>query len=92
MSLYLSYYLLIYFILQQTVHVERESLVSLTQESLEKDDGIARLEAAVTELYKALLAGRDNGMLLIDLVEMELSRNISRYGCHNGKIGRIPLV
>ena len=41
--------------------MSRESLKILTQESLEKDDGIANLEMAVAELYKALLAGRDNG-------------------------------
>ena len=44
------------------MQVDRQSLVSLTQESLEKDEGIARLELAVTELYKALLASKDNGM------------------------------
>ncbi|EJD03708.1 uncharacterized protein FOMMEDRAFT_82797 [Fomitiporia mediterranea MF3/22] len=42
--------------LLQTVHVDRETLLALTQESLEKDDGINRLELAATELYKALLA------------------------------------
>jgi exocyst complex component 1 len=34
----------------------------LTQESLEKASGIQRLEEALTELYRALQAGRDNGM------------------------------
>lgn len=43
------------------MHVDRETLLILTQESLEKDDGIARLELGATELYKALLAARDNG-------------------------------
>ncbi|EGN91691.1 hypothetical protein SERLA73DRAFT_67000 [Serpula lacrymans var. lacrymans S7.3] len=45
--------------LLQTVQVDRESLVTLTQESLEKPAGIQRLEGAATELYKALQAGRD---------------------------------
>lgn len=51
-------------VLQQTVHVDRESLITLTQESLEKEKGIERLEIAASELYKALLAGRDTGMNL----------------------------
>lgn len=46
---------------QQTVHVDRETLLTLTQESLEKTPSIQRLELAAAELYKALLAGRDNG-------------------------------
>ena len=36
-------------------------LVSLTREPLDKSAGIRRLEEAATELYKALLAGRDTG-------------------------------
>ncbi|EGO30577.1 hypothetical protein SERLADRAFT_364519 [Serpula lacrymans var. lacrymans S7.9] len=48
--------------LLQTVQVDRESLVTLTQESLEKPAGIQRLEGAATELYKALQAGRDTDM------------------------------
>jgi hypothetical protein len=36
--------------------------VTLTQESLEKAKSIERLEEAVAELYKALLAGRDTDM------------------------------
>lgn len=35
--------------------------MTLTQESLEKASGIEKLEAAATELYKALQAGRDTG-------------------------------
>jgi exocyst complex component 1 len=46
---------------QQTVHVDSDALVTLTQGSLEKTASITRLEEAATELYKALLAGRDTG-------------------------------
>lgn len=52
---------LIRIVLQQTVQVDRSALVALAQESLEKPAGIERLEAAATELYKALQAGRDRG-------------------------------
>lgn len=48
--------------LLQTVQVDREALVALTQESLEKASGIQKLEAAATELYKALQAGHDTDM------------------------------
>ena len=47
--------------LKQTVQVDREALVTLTQESLEKPASIQRLEGAATELYKALQAGQDTG-------------------------------
>ena len=43
------------------MHVDREALITLTQESLEKASSIQRLEDAATELYKALQAGRDTG-------------------------------
>ncbi|KAI0085410.1 exocyst complex component Sec3-domain-containing protein [Irpex rosettiformis] len=46
--------------LLQTVQVDREALLTLTQESLEK--GVDRLETAASQLYKALLAGRDRDM------------------------------
>lgn len=49
---------------QQTVHVDKEALLALTQESLEKASSIQRIEGAATELYKALQAGRDRGMKL----------------------------
>ncbi|KAH8099365.1 exocyst complex component Sec3-domain-containing protein [Cristinia sonorae] len=48
--------------LLQTVQVDREALLTLTQESLEKSPSITRLEEAATQLYKALLAGRDRDM------------------------------
>lgn len=48
---------------QQTVQVDKQVLVVLTQESLEKTAGIQRLEDAATELYKALQAGRERGEL-----------------------------
>ena len=46
---------------QKTVQVSPEALVTLTQESLEKQSGIQRLEEAATELYKALQASQDTG-------------------------------
>lgn len=46
---------------QKTVQVDQEALVTLTQESLEKQTGIQRLEEAATELYKALQASKDRG-------------------------------
>ncbi|KAI5124152.1 hypothetical protein M0805_000962 [Coniferiporia weirii] len=64
--------------LLQTVHVSRESLLTLTQESLEKDEGVAKLETAATELYKALLAGRDSDMA----ATME---RLEEYRMHNGQ-------
>ncbi|KAH7334433.1 exocyst complex component Sec3-domain-containing protein [Rhizoctonia solani] len=48
--------------LLQTVHVDREALLVLTQESLESQRGIQRLEDAAAQLYRALLAGRDRDM------------------------------
>lgn len=47
---------------QETVDVDRESLVTLTQESLEKSMSILKLEKAGADLYKALQAGRDRGL------------------------------
>jgi hypothetical protein len=46
---------------QQTIYVDRESLVTLTQESLETERGIKRLEESGAELYKAMQAAKDNG-------------------------------
>ncbi|KAI8990472.1 exocyst complex component Sec3-domain-containing protein [Trametes punicea] len=48
--------------LLQTVQVNSEALLALTQESLEQPSSIKKLEASATELYKALLAGRDRDM------------------------------
>ncbi|KAF5384820.1 hypothetical protein D9615_001378 [Tricholomella constricta] len=48
--------------LLQTVNVEQQSLVTLTQESLEKPQSLQRLEEAAAQLYKALQAGRDTDM------------------------------
>ncbi|KAG8792705.1 hypothetical protein FRC12_005162 [Ceratobasidium sp. 428] len=48
--------------LLQTVHVDRDALLTLTQESLESQRGIQKLEEAAAELYRALLAGRDRDM------------------------------
>jgi hypothetical protein len=46
---------------QQTVNVDREALLMLTNQSLEKRSGLLRLEESATELYKALIAGKDTG-------------------------------
>jgi hypothetical protein len=64
--------------LLQTVHVDREALMSLTQESLEKPSSIQRLEDAATELYKALQAGRDTDMA----ATME---RLDEYRTHNSQ-------
>lgn len=66
--------------------------MTLTQESLEKDDGIANLEMAVTELYKALLAGRDNGSYTCCQSILYCSRiiPIPRHGCDHGTIRGVP--
>ncbi|KAF4605051.1 hypothetical protein EYR40_003834 [Pleurotus pulmonarius] len=48
--------------LVQTVQVDRQALLILTQESLEKPSSIERLEEAAAELYKALQAGRETDM------------------------------
>ncbi|KAF8498012.1 exocyst complex component Sec3-domain-containing protein [Gautieria morchelliformis] len=64
--------------LLQTVNVDRESLIILTQESLEKQGGIHRLETAASELYKALLAGRDTDMA----ATME---RLEEYRTHNSQ-------
>jgi len=53
---------LIVWVYQETVDVDRESLVTLTQESLEKSKSIQKLEEAAADLYKALQAGRDRGL------------------------------
>ncbi|KAI0778389.1 exocyst complex component Sec3-domain-containing protein [Trametes elegans] len=48
--------------LLQTVQVDGDALLALTQESLEHPSSVKKLEASATELYKALLAGRDRDM------------------------------
>jgi hypothetical protein len=48
--------------LLKTVQVGQEALLTLTQESLEKQTGVQRLEEAATELYKALQASQDTEM------------------------------
>ncbi|OAX44413.1 hypothetical protein K503DRAFT_706401 [Rhizopogon vinicolor AM-OR11-026] len=64
--------------LLQTVQVDREALVTLTQESLEKTSGIQKLEKAATELYKALQAGQDTDMA----ATME---RLDEYKTHNAQ-------
>ncbi|KAI9461762.1 exocyst complex component Sec3-domain-containing protein [Boletus coccyginus] len=48
--------------LLKTVQVSQDALLTLTQESLEKQTGVQRLEEAATELYKALQASQDTEM------------------------------
>ncbi|RDB28442.1 Exocyst complex component 1 [Hypsizygus marmoreus] len=48
--------------LLQTVNVDQDSLITLTQESLEKPSSVQRLEEAASQLYRALQAGRDTEM------------------------------
>ncbi|OBZ79929.1 Exocyst complex component 1 [Grifola frondosa] len=64
--------------LLQTVQVDRSALLTLTQESLEKASSIQNLEAAATELYKALQAGRDRDMA----ATME---RLDEYKTYNGQ-------
>ncbi|KIJ68210.1 hypothetical protein HYDPIDRAFT_24509 [Hydnomerulius pinastri MD-312] len=84
--------------LLQTVQVNRDALVTLTQESLEKPAGIQKLEEAATELYKALQAGQDTGNfssyvprlhqldLLKSLLEMAATmERLDEYRTHNAQ-------
>ncbi|CAA7268018.1 unnamed protein product [Cyclocybe aegerita] len=64
--------------LLRTVHVDQEALTTLTQESLEKAQGIRRLEGAAVQLYKALQAGRDTDMA----ATME---RLQEYRTHNSQ-------
>ncbi|THH33432.1 hypothetical protein EUX98_g736 [Antrodiella citrinella] len=64
--------------LLQTVQVDREALLTLTQDSLEKTASITRLEEAATQLYKALQAGRDRDMA----ATME---RLDEYRTHNAQ-------
>ncbi|KAF5388572.1 hypothetical protein D9757_004587 [Collybiopsis confluens] len=64
--------------LLQTVQVDTETLLVLTQGSLEKPEKIAELEEAASHLYKALLAGRDTDMA----ATME---RLQEYKTHNGQ-------
>ncbi|KAI0048330.1 hypothetical protein FA95DRAFT_1490994 [Auriscalpium vulgare] len=64
--------------LLQTVQVDRDALITLTQESLEKLQSIQRLEEASAELYRALLAGKDRDMA----ATME---RLDEYRTHNAQ-------
>ncbi|KAG6818073.1 hypothetical protein H0H87_009228 [Tephrocybe sp. NHM501043] len=65
--------------LLQTVNVDQKSLVTLTQESLEKTQSMERLEEAAAQLYKALQAGRDTDMA----ATME---RLQEYHTHNSTL------
>jgi hypothetical protein len=72
------------------VHVDRDALTILTQESLEKASSIPKLEAAATELYKALQAGRETGALRGRLAFIFASSPVAfRHGSYYGKTRRI---
>ncbi|KAF8898913.1 exocyst complex component Sec3-domain-containing protein [Infundibulicybe gibba] len=64
--------------LLQTVQVNQDALITLTQESLEKAKSIQLLEEAAAELYKALQAGRDTDMA----ATME---RLQEYRTHNAQ-------
>ncbi|KAF8078783.1 exocyst complex component, sec3 subunit [Lyophyllum atratum] len=64
--------------LLQTVNVDQQSLITLTQESLEKPRSMHRLEEAAAQLYKALQAGRDTDMA----ATME---RLQEYRTHNAQ-------
>ncbi|GJJ09890.1 hypothetical protein Clacol_004114 [Clathrus columnatus] len=55
--------------LLETANVDPTTLLILTQESLEKQSGIDKLERAAADLYKALLSGRDSEMAMAMAVE-----------------------
>ena len=50
--------------LQSTIHIPDGDMTALTEESLESQQGIERLERAAVSLYKALLSTRDTGQSL----------------------------
>jgi hypothetical protein len=64
--------------LLQMVQVEPEALTTLARESLREPAGIERVEAAATQLYKALQAGRDRDMA----ATME---RLGEYQTHNAQ-------
>ena len=78
---------------QETVDVDRESLITLTQESLEKSKSIQKLEEAAADLYKAMQAGRDRGLQSFQhgfTRDGNPSYNlIFRHGCRDGTTLRI---
>ena len=81
---------------QETVDVDRESLVTLTQESLEKSMSILKLEKAGADLYKALQAGRDRGLQKFPhrytRCEKVSHNLVFRHGRRNGTALRIQDV
>ncbi|KAG7450696.1 uncharacterized protein BT62DRAFT_927969 [Guyanagaster necrorhizus] len=64
--------------LLQTVQVDKEVLLTLTQDSLRDSSSIQRIEEAAAELYKALQAGRDTDMA----ATME---RLQEYRTHNAQ-------
>ncbi|KAH9937263.1 exocyst complex component Sec3-domain-containing protein [Fomitopsis serialis] len=71
--------------LLQTVHVDKEALLALTQESLEKPASIQRLEGAATELYKALQASKDRDMAAT-FERLDEYRTHNSHFCKRAKI------
>jgi hypothetical protein len=81
---------------QETVDVDRESLLTLTQESLEKSKSIQKLEESAVDLYKALQTGRDRGLWEFQygfVLDNKFSHDlVSRHGCRDGTTFRIQDV
>lgn len=76
------------------MQVSSDALLTLSQESLEKSQSISNLEHAVSELYKALQAGRDTGASLQLLWMMKLNvlldiaatmERLQEYRTHNSQ-------
>lgn len=74
--------------------MDRESLITLTQESLEKSKSLQKLEEAAADLYKALQTGRDRGLqkLYYGFMQGVFSQIISRHGRWDGETFRIQNV
>lgn len=70
-------------------------MLTLTQASLEKTSSIQNLERGASDLYKALLAGRDNGTLIIYLPYVTVTKfpldmaatmeRLDEYRTHNAQ-------
>lgn len=72
--------------------MDRESLITLTQESLEKSKSIQKLEEAAADLYKALQTGRDRGLQKFYFGGRLSHIVIPRHGCWDGTTFRIQDV
>lgn len=64
---------------QQTIHIPREDLDALANQSLDSQQGIVRLEAAATTLYKALLSTRDGNVAAAAEREVEYRKATTNF-------------